>query len=78
MKNKFHDTVLYAFTCLAGFNKKQSGIIFRRSQYVNDEVRSGVVYFDAGAIYRLISSVFREEYAAVTINTKRNDRIYGE
>ena len=56
MQKDFHHTVIYVLARLAGFDRRQSGTIAYSSQYVDDEVRSDVVYFTSGAIYEPICS----------------------
>ncbi len=56
MQKDFHHAVIYVLSRLAGFEKKKAEIIAHSSQYVDDEVRNDVVYFDTGAIYKPICS----------------------
>ena len=56
MQKDFHHAVIYVLARLAGFDADEAGVISYSSQYVDDEVRGDVVYFDTGAIYQPICS----------------------
>ncbi len=59
MQIDFHLGVTYVLSRLAGFTEHESNIIAGSSQYVDDAVNEGVIYFHNQAVYEFTSSAHR-------------------
>ncbi|GIL17236.1 MAG: hypothetical protein BroJett040_09870 [Oligoflexia bacterium] len=59
MQIDFHLGVTYILCRMAGFDSREANIIAGSSQFVDDAVHSGVLYFDNDYLYEFIASAHR-------------------
>lgn len=59
MQIDFHFTAIYALSRLAGFPQNEANIIAQSSQFVDDAIHSGIIFFKNRAAYRLNSAAHR-------------------
>ncbi|MCB0419904.1 MAG: hypothetical protein KDD61_02860 [Bdellovibrionales bacterium] len=59
MQIDFHFTSIYALSRLAGFTKEEAHTIAQSSQFVDDAIHSGIIFFDNRAAYRMNSAAHK-------------------
>ena len=59
MQIDFHHSLIYVLSRLAGFTKEESKIISYSSQYVDDSVKNGIINFENGCRYSLMSTAHK-------------------